>query len=130
MSQNWLDILGWTKSEVDDLRYVAFYYIKQGIYNVALTLYDAVEVLIEPNAYDLQTIGALHLQLGQGLKALAYLDRALQKEPHHLPTQLNRAKALFMLGHQSEGIEQAEALERCGEPEIASAAGALLMGYR
>ena len=127
---NWTEILGWGKEELDDLRYVAYSYIRQGIYDVALTFYDALAVLTPPSSYDLQTIGALHLQMGSGLKALDYLDRALKLDPNHLPTQLNRAKALFMLGYKRQGLVQAMELEKSVEKEISSQASALILSYR
>lgn len=131
MSQrNWLEILGWDKTKVDDLRYVAYSYIKQGGYDIALTFFDAITILTHPNAYDLQTLGALHLQLGNSLKALEYLDKALTLEPAHYPTQLNRAKVLFMLGYKKQAIQQAEELTHCPDKEIGAAANALLLGYR
>lgn len=126
----WLEVLGWGSEEIEDLRYVAYSYIKQGIYDVALTFFDALAVLAPPTFYDLQTIGALHLQLGNGLKALDYLDRALKIEPNHLTTQLNRAKALFMLGYKRQGLAQALELEKSAEKEIASQASALVLAYR
>ena len=127
---NLTEILGWGKEELDDLRYVAYSYIRQGIYDVALTFYDALAVLTPPSSYDLQTIGALHLQMGSGLKALDYLDRALKLDPNHLPTQLNRAKALFMLGYKRQGLVQAMELEKSVEKEISSQASALILSYR
>lgn len=130
MEKNWLEILNWDNSAVDDLRYVAFSYIKQGVYDVALTFFEAIVVLAPANAYDLQTLGALHLQLGNGAKALDYLDRALKLDPAHLPTQINRAKALFMLGQKRQAILQAEELEKASDKEIAASASALLLGYR
>ena len=131
MSQlNWTEILGWGKNELDDLRYVAYTYIRQGVYDVALTFFDALAVLSSPSAYDLQTIGALHLQIGNGLKALDHLDRALKLDPTHLPTQLNRAKALFMLGYKRQGLVQVMELEKCSDKEIASQASALILSYR
>ncbi len=126
----WLEILGWGTEEIEDLRYVAYSYIRQGIYDVALTFFDALAVLAPPTFYDLQTIGALHLQLGNGLKALDYLDRALKIEPTHLTTQLNRAKALFMLGYKRQGLAQALELEKAREKEIASQASALVLAYQ
>lgn len=49
MSQmNWLEILGWGQTEIEDLRYVAYSYIQQGIYDVALTFFDALTVLSLP----------------------------------------------------------------------------------
>src|SRR3989344_6704570 len=85
MSQlNWTEILGWDAEQLDDLRYVAYSYIKQGVYDIALTVFDALAILSPPTAYDLQTIGALHLQVGNGLKALESLDRALRLDSTHL----------------------------------------------
>jgi tetratricopeptide (TPR) repeat protein len=127
---NWLEILGWGRSEIEDLRYVAYSYIRQGIYDVALTFFDALLILSPSNAYDLQTIGALYLQQGNGLKSLELLDRALKVDPSHLPTQLNRAKALFMLGYKRQGMIQAIELEKSENREISSQASALLLAYR
>ncbi len=127
---NWLEILGWGNEEIGDLRYVAYSYIRQGIYDVALTFFDALNVLSPPSAYDLQTIGALHLQLGNGLKALDFLDRALKMEPGHVLTQLNRAKALFMLGYKRQGLLQSLELEKSPDREVAVQASALVLAYR
>jgi tetratricopeptide (TPR) repeat protein len=127
---NWLEILGWGTEEISDLRYVAYSYIRQGVYDVALTFFDALSVLSPPIPYDLQTIGALHLQLGNGLKALDFIDRALKMDPTHLLSQLNRAKALFMLGYKRQGLVQALELEKCADKEIASQASALVLAYR
>ena len=126
---NWLEILEWGDEEVNDLRVVAYSYIKQGVYDVALTFFDALNVLTPPIPYDLQTLGALHLQIGNGLKALDFLDRALRAEPTHLLTQLNRAKALFMLGYRKQGLTQAEQLLKCPDAVIASQASALILAY-
>jgi len=129
-SMNWQEILGWGTEEINDLRYVAYSYIRQGVYDVALTFFDALAVLTPPIPYDLQTIGALHLQLGNALKALDYLDRALKMEPNHHLSQLNRAKALFMLGYKRQGLVQSLELEKCEDKEIASQATALAMAYK
>lgn len=127
---NWQEILGWGEREIDDLRYVAYAYIKEGIYDIALTFFDALAVLTQPTVYDLQTMGALHLQLGNGLKALDYLDRALKKDPDHLPSQLNRAKALFTLGYKRQGLVQTQVLEKNENKSIADQATALTLSYR
>lgn len=126
----WTEVLGWGQEEIDDLRYVAYSYIKQGVYDVALTFFDALAVLSPATPYDLQTIGALHLQIGNGLRALDYIDRALKLEPNHLPSKLNRAKALFMLGYKRQGLMQALELEKSADKEIASQAAALVLAYR
>ena len=123
----WADVLGWGNGEFDDLRSVAYSYIKQGIYDVALTFFDALAVLTPPTAYDLQTTGALHLQLGAGLKALDHFDRALKLDPTHVPTQLNRAKALFSLGYKQQAIAQAMAIEKQEDAALAKQAAALVL---
>ena|SRR3989344_3510972 len=127
---DWKEVLGWGNEEVDSLRFVAYSYIKQGVYDVALTFFDAVTILGSPSAYDLQTLGALHLQLGNGLKALDYLDRALKMDPSHSQTRLNRAKALFMLGYKRQGLMAALELEKSADPQIASAASALILSFQ
>lgn len=125
----WTEVLGWGTEEIDDLRFVAYSYIKQGIYDVALTFFNALAVLTPQSAYDLQTIGALHLQLGNGLKALDHLDRALKLEPNHIPSQLNRAKALFMLGYKQQGLNQASTIAKLPDKVFAQQASALIMAY-
>lgn len=130
MSQiQWTEVLGWGNQELDDLRYVAYSYIKQGVYDIALTFFNALAVLTPQTAYDLQTIGALHLQLGNGLKALDHLDRALKLDPTHVPTQLNRAKALFALGYKQQGIAQALAIEKQADKSLSTQASALILAY-
>lgn len=126
---DWLEILGWGDEEIEDMRNAAYSYIRQGVYDVALTFFDALTALSPPTSYDLQTLGALHLQMGDGLQALEHLDRALKLEPEHLTTQLNRAKALFVLGYKKQALLQAKALELCEDPEIAAAASALILSY-
>lgn len=127
---DWLEILGWGPEEIEDLRSSAYLYVKQGVYDVSLTFFETLAILDPEVPYDLQTLGALHLQLGNGLKALETLDRSLKLEPHHLLTQLNRAKALLMLGYKRQGLTQALELEKCEDKEIASQASALVLAYR
>lgn len=121
----WTEVLGWGQGELDDLRYVAYSYIKQGIYDVALTIFNALAVLTPQTAYDLQTIGALYLQMGENLKALDHFDRALRFDPTHLDTQLNRAKALLALGYKQQAITQAVFVEKQADPEVSPQAQAL-----
>lgn len=47
--RNWLEILGWGSAEIDDLRIVAYSYLKQGIYDTALTFFNALTVLAPPH---------------------------------------------------------------------------------
>ena len=126
----WQDVLGWGAGELTDLRYVAYLYMQQGIFDVALAIFEGLAVLQTPIPYDLQSIGAIYLQKGNGLKALEHLDQALKMEPSHLPTQLNRAKALLLLGYRKQGLMQTKELENCLDPTISEAAAALSLAYR
>ena len=126
---NWLEVLDWTTEELEDLRFVGYSYLKQGKYETALTFFEALAILNPSNSYDLQTLGGLHLQENNNLMALNYIERALKLEPDHLPTKLNRAKALFALGYKRQAVRQAEELSAVDDTEIADQATALLMAY-
>lgn len=130
MSQaDWLSILGWSQDELEDLRFVGYSYIKQGKYDIALSFFEALVILVSDSVYDLQTLGALYLQKGNNLMALNYIEKALKLEPDHLPTLLNRTKALFALGYKRQGLAQARALEKCPQEQIAGQAQALILAY-
>lgn len=126
---NWLEFLGWNDLHIAELRSVAFCYVKQGKYDIALKFFEALNILSNNHVYDLQMLGAIHLQLGHNLDALNFLDQSLKKEPHHLPTLLNRAKALFSLGYKKQAIAQSKSLLLSGDKDIAQKADALLLSY-
>lgn len=128
-SVKWLDILGWKGEELEDLRFVGYSYIRQGLYDIAITFFEALAVLSPNEAYDLQTLGALYLQKGNNLMALNYLEKAIKIDPKHGPTLLNRTKALLALGYKKQGLVQARLLEKNPEEIIASQASALVMAY-
>ena len=125
----WLEVLGWGSDELEDLRFVGYSYIKQGKYDIATTFFEALVVLDPTSAYDLQTLGALFLQKGNNLMALNYIEKALRLDPLHLPTLLNRTKALFALGYKRQGLLQAKSLQKNNDPEIANQAEALILAY-
>jgi len=128
-SVKWLDILGWKGEELEDLRFVGYSYIRQGLYDIAITFFEALAVLSPNEAYDLQTLGALYLQKGNNLMALNYLEKAIKLDPKHGPTLLNRTKALLALGYKKQGLVQARLLEKNPEEIIAGQASALVMAY-
>jgi tetratricopeptide (TPR) repeat protein len=126
---NWKELLGWGEEELGDLRFVGYSYVKQGHYKTALKFFEALIVLEPESAYDLQTLGALYLQIGDNLSALNFLERALRVDSHHPATLLNRAKALLLLGYHKQGIMQARALEDHPNLAISNQAQALLLSY-
>lgn len=123
---DWLDILDWNEDHLNDLRFIGYYYIKQGHYDTAIKYFEAL-CLLASSTYDLQTMGALYLQKGNYVKALNYIEQSLKKNSEHLPTKMNRVKALFALGYKNQAIEQAKELLKCDNIEIASQASALLL---
>lgn len=126
-SEEWMEILGWGKDELDDLRFVGYSYIRQGHYDTAITFFEALVILAPQSAYDLQTLGALYLQVGNNLAALNYIERALKIEPLHIPSLLNRTKALFSLGYKRQAVMQALELQKNNDQRVAEQATALLM---
>jgi tetratricopeptide (TPR) repeat protein len=130
MSQaNWLEVLGWESQQLEDLRFVGYAYVKQGKYDIATTFFEALIALAPDTPYDLQTLGALYLQQGNNLLALNYIEKALKIESGHLPTLLNRTKALFALGYKRQALVQARNLEKSADPRIAEQASALILAY-
>lgn len=125
----WLNTLGWTKDHLDDIRYVGYAYLRQGKYDIALNFFETLVILDPDNAYDLQTLGALHLQINQPDKAVKYLERSLSIEGDHSPTLLNLAKAFFMLGKKDEGLRLANLLKSDPTPFVANTAKALILAY-
>jgi tetratricopeptide (TPR) repeat protein len=130
MSQvDWLSILGWNSEELEDLRFVGYSYVKQGKYDIAATFFEALVILASDSVYDLQTLGAIYLQKGNNLMALNYIEKALKLDATHLPTLLNRTKALFALGYKRQALAQARALEKVPQEQIANQAQALILSY-
>lgn len=126
----WLSILGWGKEELEDLQFVGYSYIKQGKYDIATTFFEALVVLRPESAYDLQTLGALYLQMNNNVMALNYLEKALKIEPSHFPSLLNRIKALLSLGYKTQALQQAQLLaNNCPDQTIAMQAQALLLAH-
>ncbi len=126
---NWLEKLGWSEEQLEDLRITGYSYIRQGKYHIAVPFFEALVVLVPSSAYDAQTLGALYVQVGNPAKALRYLDRALKLEPDHGPTLLNLAKAFLMLGNKREGLKIAGILKKNRDPRLRSMSEALLLAF-
>ena len=125
----WTELLGWGTEQIEDIRVAGYSFVKQGQYENALKFFEVLTILSEENTYDLQTLGALYLQLGNNLSALNYLERALKFDAKHEPTLLNRAKALFLLGYKRQALAQTSQLERSSTASIADQASALTLAY-
>jgi tetratricopeptide (TPR) repeat protein len=128
-SVQWSDILGWDSEALEDLRFLGYAYLKQGKYEIARSIFEALMTLSNQNTYDLQTLGALYLETGKNLQALNTIEQALKLEPSHSETLLNRAKALFAIGLRRQGVAQANSLLTNQNKKIADHASALLLAY-
>ncbi|MEX0961288.1 MAG: tetratricopeptide repeat protein [Simkaniaceae bacterium] len=127
--KNWMELLGWSEDQLEDIRFVGYTYIKEGQYDTALSFFQALTALNPNNLYDMQTLGALYLQKGESQEALNYLERALKIDESHLPTKLNQVKALFLLGFFQQALPKAQELAAASDPDIANKAQALIQAY-
>ena len=127
---NWVSVLGLKNESIEDLRFVGYSYLRQGQFEIAIKIFNAHVILTEDNVYDLQTLGALYLQIGNNLVALDYLEQALRKQPNDPKTLLNRIKALFSLGYRRQAIAQATKLAQHSDHKVADQASALLLSHR
>lgn len=127
---NWLEVLGWNANQIDELRLSGFSFLREGKYEKALIFFEALVVLDPQAAYDFQTLGGLYLQIGKKEEALETFNRALEIEPAHEPTLLNKTKALLMLDRKIEALQLARRLEKSKDPSISGDASALIAAYR
>lgn len=126
---NWRAILGWTDEQLEELRFSGFSFLREGHYQKALLFFEALVILDPESIYDTQTLGALYLQMNRVKKSLETLNRALELDPSHEPTQINKVKALLALGNKAEALELAKSLEKSIDPTISQDASALIVAY-
>ncbi|MFZ0565630.1 MAG: tetratricopeptide repeat protein [Chlamydiales bacterium] len=126
---NWRELLGWTEDQLSELRLSGFSFLREGQYNKALIFFEALVILDPRSVYDIQTLGALYLQLGKEEKALKQINQALDLEPTHEPTLINKVKALLTLNRANEALIIARNLEHSKDPTIANEASALISAY-
>ena len=106
------------KDTCNDIRFIATSYIKQGAYNLAIDLFSGLTEL-EDHAYDLQTLGALYLEVGNYESALEYLNKALAKDPEHTASIMNKIEVLSYSNKKTEALSEAKNfLERCNDKNL------------
>ena len=79
MAQDLLNILGWKKEDLLNLQFIAYSYVKQGKYDIALTLLETLEVLDSNDLYTLQTLGAIYIEMKKFLIDIFMLVLIYQK---------------------------------------------------
>lgn len=126
---DWCAKLGWGEEQLRGLSCTGWSYLRQGQFETAQTLYRALAALDAKNPYYFEVLGALALQMGDYQKAVEWLNHALFLDPLHQPSQINKAKALLLLGYRQEGLEVARPLMQSPVQLIADRATALVMAY-
>ncbi len=130
MAVDWLDVLGWTEEQVQDVRVTGYGYFRQGHYAHAIVFFEALISLNPESVYDLEMLGALYLQKGDYKRAIETLDRAMSLAPDHQESRLNKAKAHLSLGEREEGLGLAQELSRSPNHRVRNLATALVMAYQ
>jgi tetratricopeptide (TPR) repeat protein len=126
---NWKEVVGWNDEQLEELELTAFAYLRQGKYDVALDILQALAVIRKDHVYTIQTLGGLLLEMDRPDEALPHLEHALKLLPDDAPTKMNKTKALFMLHRKEEGLEMAYQLRKNKNFEIASVAKALILAH-
>lgn len=126
---DWLNILGWTQTHLDELRFMGFDILKEGQYQRARTYFESLIILDPSSIYDKQTLGAIYTELNEHQKALDTLNEVLASEPEDAPSLLNKTKVLIGLGQITEALVIAQSLTRSKDKTIANDAEALILAY-
>lgn len=121
--------LGWTEEHIEDLRYTGYSYVRQGKYDIALSFFEALRALDPGNLYDLQTLGAIYIQLNEPQKAIPYIDEALKIDAKNSSVLVNLTKALFVLGKKEEALKVANLLKEEKDVAISNMAKALILAF-
>lgn len=126
---DWKEIMGWGEAQIRDARSIGYLYYKQGAFDIAAKCFEAL-ITINPHAlYELQTLGAIYLEMRRPKEALEMLDRALSIQPGHEPTLFHRCKALLASGDKAGAFEIAHLLENSTDQMIAKSARSLLAAH-
>lgn len=132
MSQlNWLEILDWDEEYLDNLRSMAFLYLRQGKYDIAKDFFHTLTIFNPSNSFDLQTLGAIYLEESNPTLALGYLQKAKQLDPKNNTITINQIKSMLMLGYREEAFRLIDSfVQTCTDPFMVSDAQALQMAYQ
>lgn len=126
----WKELLGWGAEALDELRVIAFSYMRQGAFDLARDLLGMLVVIDPGNVYDMKLLGAIYLEQGELSEAQRWLMKAARQDPADLPNLLNLCKAQLESGQTDNGLKLAEKLSRCSILQVATDAQALVMAYR
>lgn len=132
----WLETLGWDETQIEDIRFLGYHYIRQGKYDIARVFFEGIVAFVADQplekqlAYDFETLGAIYLQLGNNARSLRYLERALRMDAKNSMAALNKVKALLALGRVESALALARKLMKNKDSLIRDRAEALIMGQK
>jgi tetratricopeptide (TPR) repeat protein len=121
--------LGWTEENLVELQNLGFSFFMEGKYPVASLYYETLIRLNPEDTYNHQLLGAIYLEGNENELAVTALDRALKLDPSHVPSKLNKAKALFALEKREEALALAKEIVKTKTPRLSNVAEALIMGH-
>ena len=126
---DWKEILGWQEDQIEEMKFFGFSYLRQGKYDIALKIFQALNILVPQDPYVLKTLGALLVTTQSPEKALDYLYKAEEMDPTDPQVKLNIAQSLLDLGQKEDALEKIKKLTSNKNKKIAGKAKALLMGW-
>jgi predicted Zn-dependent protease len=104
--------------------------VKQGKYDIALTLLETLEVLDSNDLYTLQTLGAIYIEMKKPEKALEFLLKALSLDPQNEMILFNKTQALISMGSKAEALEDCKLLTNAKNPHIKRKIDAYLLSQQ
>jgi predicted Zn-dependent protease len=127
LSSELKNVIGLDDQDLRSLELVAFSYIRQGKFDIALSLLEGLEVLEPENVYILQTLGACYLETKNPYKALDTLEKALKLDPYSETSRFNRIQALMSLGLKKQALIECEGMLNAQNKLLKDKAEALLL---
>lgn len=107
--------------KLDLIAQVGYAQFEAGQYDQARRIFEGLTTLAPGVAYYPSAVAAVALQQGQPHTALNYYDRALLRDPKHVPSLVGRGDALLQLGRTQDGLvalSSAVKLGKAGEPTL------------
>jgi Flp pilus assembly protein TadD len=129
MAVEWREVVGWDQDEIEEMRAIAYAYLRQGHLALARTFYEALVVLDPNSLYDLRTLAVLRDLQGDTDGALTLYGKVLQLEPTDPFASLGLAKAQLAAGRRGEAIPRLQKLSTIPDRRVAADAQALLQAY-
>lgn len=129
MAFDWMEKLGYTVKHLNEMRSCGYLYYKQGQFETATKMFEALKLLDPGHLYDLNMLGALYLQLDDPRRAIENLDLALEIDPTHQEVLMNRFKALLLINQKQTASDLALILLRSDSELIRNQTKALLRSY-